>query len=89
MLRSYAKPSKPSAAHLLPQPLRHHHIGHGLHGGGHALNAQRSLEDRLAARAYVSQSRDLEQAKERALDVTERIQEVIRLAVEFELVAMD
>jgi len=39
--------------------------------------------------AYVSQSLDLEEAKQRALEVTERIQEVMRLAVEFELVAMD
>ena len=42
-----------------------------------------------AASAHVSQSLDLEEAKQRALEVTERIQEVIRLAVEFELVAMD
>ena len=47
------------------------------------------VESWEAASAHVSQSRDLEQAKERALEVTERIQEVIRLAVEFELVAMD
>jgi thiamine monophosphate kinase len=38
---------------------------------------------------YVSQSRSTQQAQERALEITERIQEVIRLAVEFELVAMD
>jgi hypothetical protein len=37
----------------------------------------------------VSQSRSTQQAQERALEITERIQEVIRLAVEFELVAMD
>ena len=42
-----------------------------------------------AVRGYVSASLDLNQAKERALEITERIQEVIRLAVEFELVAMD
>jgi len=42
-----------------------------------------------AVRTYVSASLDLEEAKQRALEVTERIQEVIRLAVEFELVAMD
>jgi hypothetical protein len=38
---------------------------------------------------HVSQSRSTQQAQERALEITERIQEVIRLAVEFELVAMD
>lgn len=38
---------------------------------------------------HVSQSRSPQQAQERALEITERIQEVIRLAVEFELVAMD
>jgi hypothetical protein len=34
------------------QSLRHHHIGHGLHGGIHLLNAHRSIEDRLAARVF-------------------------------------
>lgn len=47
------------------------------------------VESWEAVSGYVSQSLDLEEAKERALEVTERIQEVIRLAVEFELVAMD
>jgi len=47
------------------------------------------VESWEAVRGYVSASLDLNQAKERALEVTERIQEVIRLAVEFELVAMD
>jgi len=42
-----------------------------------------------AVPTYVSASLNLEEAKQMALEVTERIQEVIRLAVEFELVAMD
>ena len=31
------------------QPLRHRHIGHGLHGGVHALDAHGPVEDGLAA----------------------------------------
>jgi len=42
-----------------------------------------------AVPTYVSASLNLEEAKQMALEVTERIQEVIRLFVEFELVAMD
>lgn len=38
------------------QPLRHHHIGHGLHGGVHALNANRPLEDRLSAGVFCGQA---------------------------------
>jgi hypothetical protein len=37
---------------------------------------------------YVKTSRNAEEAQQRALEITERIQEVVRLAVEFELVAM-
>ena len=37
---------------------------------------------------YVKASRNAEEAQQRALEITERIQEVVRLAVEFELVAM-
>jgi len=47
------------------------------------------VESWAAVRTYVSASLNLEEAKQMALEVTERIQEVIRLAVEFELVAMD
>ena len=37
---------------------------------------------------FVKASRNAEEAQQRALEITERIQEVVRLAVEFELVAM-
>ncbi len=37
---------------------------------------------------YVKTSRNAEEAQQRALEITERIQVVVRLAVEFELVAM-
>lgn len=47
------------------------------------------VESWESLQAYVGSSHDLPQAQERALQATERIQEVIRLAVEFELAAMD
>ncbi len=37
---------------------------------------------------YVKASRHADEAQQRALEITERIQEVVRLAVEFEVVAM-
>ena len=39
--------------------------------------------------SYVCESLDGATAQERALEVTERIQEVVRLAVEFELVDLE
>ena len=61
-----------------------------------AAGLDQAAQDRLAMveswealQAYVGSSQDVAQAQERALEATERIQEVIRLAVEFELAAMD
>jgi hypothetical protein len=39
--------------------------------------------------SYVCESLDVTTAQERALEVAERIQEVVRLAVEFELVDLE
>jgi hypothetical protein len=60
-----------------------------------ATGAGAEAKERLALVAswegvcrYVKASRNSEEAQQRALEITERIQEVVRLAVEFELVAM-
>ena len=73
MDRSYVKPSKPSAADLLPQPLRHHHIRHGLHGGCHALNAHRPLEDLLPAPVFCRETAEelIEKAASRGFHARE------------------